>query len=56
MHHFDEIGYEGRIVTLIKPDNEYSLRAVEKNGFRHTDDTVYDKIVLERHGVDFEIL
>lgn len=48
--------YDGKIVTSIRPDNEPSLRAAEKSGFRRTNETVYDKVVMERDGVDLEVV
>ncbi len=56
MRHLHQIGYDEKIVTSIRPDNEYSLRAAEKRGFRRTNEIVHDKIVLERQGVDLEIV
>ena len=48
MNHLKEIGYRGKVITSIRPDNEYSLRAAKKNGFKETGQTVHDKIILER--------
>ena len=56
MRHLKQIGYEGKIITSIREDNEPSMRAAQRNGFIRTDVSVHDKIILERPGVDLKMI